>query len=179
MKSRFLLAALTLASFAAAQKPAVLTTDGKKSGLSASALSSLRTPGLRHLVPTWVPPGFKVIKFDYMKKNADEEGYWTAKYRNTKLKADFTIQMASDGFGDPILSDEDGNVVDSKAGPSWKSPIFGTGRLWVGKSKKWNGFASDWIELKGKTLPTHVMIYGQRIDPQWGKKVLESLRWLK
>lgn len=174
-----IVAVLSFAGLILAQAPPPLATDGKKSGLSATQLVSLQAPRMRHLIPTWVPAGFKVAKFEFVKATEDEEAYWMIRYRNAKTKGEITVQMASDGFGDPILSDDDGNVIDSKVGPAFKSPIFGKGRLYVAKSRTWNGFASDWINLKVKSKPTHVMIYGQRADPQLGKKVLESLRWLK
>lgn len=179
MRTSILLAAFLVASLALGQKPTTLSTDGKKSGLSASQLVTLQGSKMRHLVPTFVPPGFKVSKFEFVKATEDEEAYWMIHYRNAKSKGQITVQMASDGFGDPILSDDDGNVIDSKVGPAFKSPVFGSGRLYVAKSRKWNGFASDWIDLKVKSKPTHVMIYGQRADPQLGKKILESLRWLR
>lgn len=179
MNSIALLVGTVLIGAGQAPKVPVTTTDGKASGLSASRLLTLRASRMKHVVPAWVPEGFNVTRFHFEKEGAPAEWFWLAEYSNAKSKGKFTIQMGSDGFGDPILNDDKGNVVEPRLTTFYRSPVVGTGRFWTAKKGTWNAFATTWIDLRVKTLPSHVMLYGERVEPADARKILENLRWLR
>lgn len=131
------------------------------------------------LVPTYVPAGFHptVAKID----DRDKPAYanLTLTYVNSKTKGEFTVQMASEGLGDPLFNVNDGDTVEPN-GHLWaKNPILGRVQLDYYVKGKTKLFHCDWVALRGKTHPDNAMILGEGLSPAEGKKILESLRWLK
>ncbi|MBN9502790.1 MAG: hypothetical protein BGO01_12570 [Armatimonadetes bacterium 55-13] len=158
---------------------APLTTDGKASGLSAKQLATLRKSKFKVVVPTYVPAGFKVDSVGFTDTKVPVEASFALTYKNAKTKAEFTVQMASDGLGDPIFTLDNGDAVDATSVLKAKSPILGAVDVEVYAKGREKMFQCTWMEHKNRSLPQFAMAYGRGVDGATGKKIIESLRWLK
>ncbi len=154
-------------------------TDGNASKLGTANLKKLRDSKMVALVPTYVPTGFKIDSLYIDKQKTLLESSFGYTYKNSKTGAEFTIQMASDGLGDPIFdTEEDYNWKQVKSTKA-KSPVFGEYSVESLKTKKGMLIQATWYEVPGKQLPDYVMIVGSKIDPTTAVKVMNSLRFLK
>ncbi len=162
------------------------TTTGVLSGLPKHALQTVRKSGYKVLVPTVIPRGFKLVKWELMnhmdpgqtKKNPALTD-WRLRYENAHSRAEIVVQMASDGLGDYIFDMPDGDTVEPLSSLKAKSPALGSFAVMVAKKGSYRAAATTWIELKTKGYPKYLMVYGNGVEGTAVKRVAESLRWLK
>lgn len=155
------------------------TTDGKTAHLSPRQKASLLQGKFRVLVPTYVPTGFKVTTAKIADRKDAVAASLTLTYKNAKTKGEFTVQMASDGLGDPLMGIPGGDTVEPNGHLSAKNPILGKVHLDYYIKGKTKLFNCTWMPASNKTYPRFAMIMGEGLVPSEGKRVLESLRWLK
>lgn len=173
---RLIFALLVLA--AAVVAPAQ-TTDGKKSLVPDFALREVRKTKFRVLVPTYVPAGY-VVDFAGLKKDKEPIlNDWSIAYVNRKTKTTITVQMASEGLGDPIFDLPTGGEKE-KNGSIWaQSPILGKVEVMWATKGSLKMAACTWYKTKTKTYPRYAMIMSEGVDAKEIKKMIEGLRWLK
>lgn len=124
------------------------------------------------VVPTYVPAGFKLkvaVASVYEKKYGDTH----ITFMNGK--SELTIQMASEGIGDPILDDED---EPSKI-LNINSPVLGTVEMQFGKPKAMRPFLCTWYMTSMHLNPVFVMVMGQGVSEPEIVKFVQGLRFLK
>lgn len=155
------------------------TTDGRASLLPAKDLARLRAQKYRSLLPTQVPKGYKFDGLVFEGGKLPVQYSYQIDYRS-KAGARLVLQMASDGFGDVILEDPEGNNVDFDKDTAGKNPIFGKFMLVYGFDQKKRPYSAiDWLTVPGKPLPSSVSAYGEGVSAAELKKFAESLRWFK
>jgi hypothetical protein len=169
---------LALCISASASPPFAPETDGKAAKLKASDLAKLRKSKLRVLLPTDVPAGFSVTNFTFEdNKKEPLTSVLFITYSNKK-GGEITVQMASDGIGSPIFDDELVALGPQKSLMA-RSPILGKVQIDYIRTKRGYQFHCEWVELGKNALPRVAMIYGHGVDPAVGKRLLESLRFLR
>lgn len=124
------------------------------------------------VVPTYVPAGFKL--------KAAVASVYEKKYGDTHItfmngKSELTIQMASEGIGDPILDDGD---EPSKI-LNINSPVMGTVQMQFGNSKTMRPFLCTWYMTSMHLNPVFVMVMGQGVSEPEIVKFVQGLRFLK
>lgn len=166
---------LLLSTFAAAQS---LTTSGAIALISAKQKANLNANQLRLVAPTWIPAGFKLSSLSIEKDKDPVLRYAT--YRYAKGKAKITIQFASDGIGDPFFDLPGGDTTEPDGYVIGKNAILGEFQLdYVKRAGLPTMWHTNWYELKQKGHPKYVMIFGEGLPIADGKRMIESLRWLK
>jgi len=132
------------------------------------------------LVPTYVPAGYAPTVVKIEDRDKPGEATLILTYANKKKKGEFTIQMGSEGLGDVFFNiGNDGDTVEPNGHLVVKNPILGKVDLDYYVKGKYRLFHCNWVHIPGKTLPTDVMIEGENMTAAEGKKIFESLRWLK
>jgi hypothetical protein len=177
MKSlRCLLLCCLLPALAVANR--VGETSGGAAKLKPSDLAKLKKSKLRVLLPTDVPAGFSVTNFTFEDNNKEPLTSVLFITYSNKKGGEITVQMASDGIGSPIFDDEMVALGPQKSLMA-RSPILGKVQIDYIRTKRGYQFHCEWVEL-GKNAPPRVaMIYGHGVDPAVGKRLLESLRFLR
>lgn len=154
-------------------------TDGKTAQLSPKLLARIKKTKYRVLVPTYLPAGFRIKTADLAIDKSPDLTNWYLSYENPKTKAMITIQMASEGLGDPMFDLPNGDVADP-TGSIWaKNPILGKVNLEYLVKGPIRMSQCTWYDASKTTYPRVVMIFAHNVDAKVTKKVLESLRWLK
>jgi hypothetical protein len=172
MKRALPLLLLLVASVAFAQ-----TTSGKTSGLSNAQLKRLRATKLRYLVPTKVPRGFKVARFELEPHKDPIMVHFSITYK--KGSSRIIIQMSSEGLGD-LFFDEDADKGKPHGTLTWRSSLFKEDwTIEYQTEQAQRHWHIQWIELPGKHFPRHLSAIGYGCEPWVGKQMLESLRWLR
>jgi len=157
-----------------------LMTDGKPALLSPVQKAGLLKGSYKILVPTYVPAGFKPTVAKIADSDKPIDASLTLTYTNKATKGEFTVQMASEGLGDPLLpSPEAGDTVEPTGILKTHSPILGKVDLEYYVKGKYRVFDCTWVDVSKKGYPRSAMIMGSNLAPSEGKKILESLRWLK
>ncbi len=172
-------ALLTSLLFAVVMLASAQTTNGVASKVPKTELSKLRKSKYRVVVPTYVPAGFTKVNanFEYDKEPA--LSLWIVRYQNPKTKASFTLQMASDGLGDPFFDLPNGDTVDPTGSIFAKSPIMGRVEVMYYKKGKVKMAMSTWYDASKKTYPRYAMVMSDGMEASEVKRIIESLRWLK
>lgn len=154
-------------------------TTGKSSGMTATQIAKVRKSKYRVLVPTYLPAGFRLTSCGMSDDKEPILASWVARYRNPKSKAEFTIQMASEGLGDPMFDLPNGDVVEPTGWMKVSNPILGKIDMgYYHKGKTWI-VNCTWYETKSKSYPKYAMIIAHGLPATQVKQVLQSLRWLK
>lgn len=167
-------AALTFSALAHAQ-----ISNGLASKISKAELAKVRKSKYRVLVPTYVPADFVVKE---AKLTVDKEAAltdWRVRYQNPKTKAEFTLQMASDGLGDIIFSTPDGENMLPTGSAFGKSPVLGRFEVMFARKGNYKMAGINWLNASKKTFPNFAVVYSQGMDASVVKRIVESLRWLK
>jgi hypothetical protein len=152
-------------------------TSGSASGINARKLAKLRALKMHILVPTYVPRGFHLKDFVIEHPKEPALMSWSASYEGSNRNHTFVIQMCSEGIGDIFFSLPNGDTAEANGGLAYASKIFGKGMVesYVkGKEKQWH---MNWVELKSK--PTFVSLIAYGMNASEGKRIIESLQWLK
>ncbi len=152
-------------------------TDGMSSGITAPNLAKLRKLHMKLLAPTHVPDGYKVTGFEIEDAKDPARLSWSVTWKNPKTKGEFTLQMCSEGIGDILFDLPNGDVVEPNSHIPFSSKPVGKGDIEAfvkGKIRLWH---VNWVELKSK--PTFVSLIGSNMNASEGKRIVESLRWLK
>ena len=87
--------------------------------------------------------------------------------------------MASNGLGDPLFTVGDGDTVEPNGSLWAKNPILGKIQLDYYVKGATKLFHCNWVPASKKTFPQLAMVMGQGLAASEGKRILESLRWLK
>lgn len=155
------------------------TSDGAASKISKTELAKVRKSKYRVLVPTYVPTGFVVKEAKLVVDKEPALTDWRVRYHNPKTKAEFTVQMASDGLGDIIFSTPDGDVIEPGKSVYGKSPVFGKFEVMSAQKGKYRTAGCNWLDVAPKTFPRFAMVYSEGMDAATIKRIVEGLRWLK
>lgn len=150
-----------------------LETNGASAQLTAKHKATLKQKGMRFIVPTWVPPQFKLKLVELAKDPNIELRDFDLKYSNKS--ANIGLSMASDGIGDPIFEDGD---PDGTSHVMANNPILGKVSIESRMINRIRYFHCTWVETK-TSLPRFLMISGQGLSLSDAKRFYEGLRWLK
>lgn len=161
-----------LVAIAAAQ-----TTDGSKSKIGAANVAKLRKLKMKFALPTYLPSGYKFKSMRIEEPNDPVTLMVSLQYTNSKTKGDLIVQMCSDGIGDVFFTMPNGDTVEPNGHLNWKSPAIGAGVIETYVKGRYREWHLNWIEFK--TKPTFLSIIGHNMSAVEGKKVVESMRWLK
>ncbi len=174
--ARFILIVFALSSLAVANSQ---TTSGKVAQIPKTFKTKLKASKLRVVVPTWIPKGFKLVKSNvvHAKEMFMRDVY--LRYEKPGTKSSFFVQFASDGIGDPFFDLPNGDTLEATGIVKGKNPIIGPFDMEYVTKKPYLMWHITWYELKQKGYPKYVLVAGENIPISDGKKIIESLSWLR
>jgi hypothetical protein len=145
--------------------------------LSADQIKWLKAEKLRCVVPTYIPAGMHLWKFALGPRGADQPATVELTYRGVG-KAEFTVQMASDGIGDLILQSDDDEIHEATRLKRIRNRDIGDVELEFLPFRGEDHFGFNWVPL-GKTYPLFALVVGDHIGFTEAVKIVRGVRFLK
>ncbi len=155
------------------------TTSGKVAQIPTTFKTKLKASKLRIVVPTWIPKGFKLVKSNVVQEKEMFMRDVHLRYEKPGTKSSFFVQFASDGIGDPFFDLPNGDTLEATGTEIGKNSVIGAFEMEYVTKKPYLMWHITWYELKQKGYPKYVLVAGENIAISDGKKIIESLSWLK
>lgn len=136
----------------------------------------IRSAGIRVILPSVVPKGFRAdMLLD--RDSGDTRLWWfTVSYTGPEGQK-FSLQMGSDGFGDPFFTDDTGQILERTGVLRLVSPLDGK-RVEIERrgTNASSDFHTTWLEVGDGREPSHYLFSGEKMSVGDVETVFRGLR---
>ncbi len=130
--------------------------------------------GFRFVVPTYVPAGYRVTRFEFEK--GKEPMLTTVNITYSKGKSHFVLQQCSEGIGDLMMT-VDQDTVEPQGTYTAFTKIWGRVGVDYFVKPRHRLWAVNWL-AREKKLPAFVSLIGEGMNARLGVQIVEGLRFL-